>query len=116
MSDQVPVAERVATAVRSVPDVVDLHAGALGETVTLLPGGRVPGVKVRDDGVEVHLAVAHGSDLRATADAVRTAVRGVLDRPVTVVVEDVVTPEPEPAPVPVPALPTDTTATPRNGV
>lgn len=86
--------ERVADAVRAVPGVVGLHAGAVGEAVTLLPGRRVAGVRLTDEATEVHVAVEHGRPVREVADAVRAATRTVLDRPVTVVVEDVVTPEP----------------------
>lgn len=86
--------ERVADAVRAVPGVADLHAGAVGDAVTLLPGRRVPGVRLTQDATEVHVAVEHGHPVRDVADAVRRATRTVLDdRPVTVVVEDVVAPE-----------------------
>ncbi len=101
-----PPAEAVARAVRAVDGVVDLHAGALGETVTLLPGRRVPGVRLRDDDTEVHVAVAHGADLRGVADAVRRAVREVRALPVTVVVEDVLGAE-EPAGPAEPTAPHD---------
>lgn len=87
--------ERVADAVRAVPGVAGLHAGAVGEAVTLLPGRRVAGVRLTDEATEVHVAVEHGLPVREVADAVRLATRTVVDdRPVTVVVEDVVTPEP----------------------
>jgi uncharacterized alkaline shock family protein YloU len=89
--------DRVAEAVRSVPGVVDLHGGALGEAVTLLPGRRVPGIRQSDDGTEVHLSVEHGAHIREVADAVRRSVRAVTGSPVTVVVEDVVVPDEDPA-------------------
>lgn len=87
-------AELVADAVSAVPGVFGLHAGALGEAVTLLPGRRVAGIRITDEASEVHIAVEHGRPVREIADAVRQATRGVVDRPVTVVVEDIATPEP----------------------
>lgn len=87
-------AELVADAVTAVPGVFGLHAGAVGEAVTLLPGRRVPGIRITDEASEVHIAVEHGRPVREVADAVRQATRGVVDRPVTVVVEDIATPEP----------------------
>ena len=92
--------DAVAAAVRAVPGVVDLHAGAVGEAVTLLPGRRVAGIRSGADGTEVHVALAEGTALREVADAVRIAVRAVAPGPVTVVVEDLVAPEPLPAATP----------------
>ncbi|QIM22343.1 Asp23/Gls24 family envelope stress response protein [Phycicoccus sp. HDW14] len=89
--------DRVAEAVRSVPGVVDLHGGALGEAVTLLPGRRVAGIRQSDDDTEVHISVEHGSRIREVADAVRQSVRAVTGSAVTVVVEDVVVPDEDPA-------------------
>lgn len=86
-------AERIAEAVCSVPGVVGLHAGALGEAVTLLPGRRVAGLRLSDDLTEVHIAVELSPPLREVADAVRKVVRGIRNQPVTVVVEDVLPPE-----------------------
>ncbi|NHA70137.1 Asp23/Gls24 family envelope stress response protein [Phycicoccus flavus] len=88
MTERSTLADRIAVTVRDVPGVSALHAGALGEAVTLLPGRRVPGVRVGDDAVEVHLAVSDSRPVRETADAVRTAVTTLTDLPVTVVVED----------------------------
>lgn len=87
-------AELVADAVTAVPGVFGLHAGAVGEAVTLLPGRRVPGIRITDEASEVHISVEHGKPVREIAEAVRQATRGVVDRPVTVVVEDIATPEP----------------------
>lgn len=106
-TDRDALVDRLATAVRAVPGVSDLHAGALGEAVTLLPGRRVPGLRIADESVEVHIAVEHGAQLRETADQVRAAVSSVRPGPVTVVVEDVVEPEPDP-------IPTDSPSTERS--
>lgn len=111
MTERDELVDGIATAVRAVPGVVDLHAGALGEAVTLLPGRRVAGLRIADDHVEVHLAVEHGAAVRTVADDVRKAVAAVRPGPVTVVVEDVVedapddpptAPAPENTPVPLP--------------
>ena len=106
-------------AVRAVAGVVDLHAGALGEAVTLLPGRRVPGLRVAEDHVDVHVAMAHGVDVRAVAAQVRDAVAAVRPGPVTVVVEDVVeddlhdeTPADRPAVTDTPVLPSSTERSP----
>ncbi|MFW0872640.1 hypothetical protein [Rhodococcoides corynebacterioides] len=84
------IADRVAAAVIAVPGVAFLHGGVFGEIGTYLPGRRVSGVAVRDDATEVHIAVTTDSVVRDTADAVRRAVRAVVDKPVNVLVEDVV--------------------------
>lgn len=98
--DRAAVVDRVLSAVRGVPGVVDLHGGALGEAVSLLPGRRVPGIRTGPEGTEVHLALELGRPVREVADAVRVAVGAVAPGPVTVVVEDVVTAEPDADPRP----------------
>lgn len=99
-------AELVADAVSAVPGVFGLHAGAVGEAVTLLPGRRVAGIRITDEGSEVHISVEHGQPVREVAEAVRQATHGIVDRPVTVFVEDVTTPEPT---APEPTAPEPTT-------
>ncbi len=90
---EIPAAEpadRVRAAVLEVPGVAELHAGAFGEVGTYLPGRRVAGVRLRDDGTEVHVVVTMGADVRSVAGAVREAVTLVVPGPVDVTVEDVV--------------------------
>lgn len=99
-------AELVVDAVSAVPGVFGLHAGAVGEAVTLLPGRRVAGIRITDEGSEVHISVEHGQPVREVAEAVRQATHGIVDRPVTVFVEDVTTPEPT---APEPTAPEPTT-------
>lgn len=85
--------ERVAAAVRGVPDVAALHGGRFGEAASYLPGRRVTGV--RDDGatVWVHVAVRWPVPIPVVADAVRCAATPHAGgRPVGVVVEDLVVP------------------------
>ncbi|MFY0406968.1 Asp23/Gls24 family envelope stress response protein [Solicola sp. PLA-1-18] len=85
-------ADVVAQAVLATPGVADLHGGVLGEVATYLPGRRVNGVRLHDDGADIHVVVAWGSSVRETADAVRTSVRAHVDGPVHVTVEDVARP------------------------
>jgi len=73
----------------SVPGVVDLHGGSLGEVSVHLPGRRVSGIRLRDDRTEVHIVVAMASPVRETADAVQRAVARVRPGRVDVVVADV---------------------------
>ena len=58
-----PSPRRSSAAVLSVPDVHDLHGGAFGEVATYLPGRRVPGVRLTDDGVELHVVTRGANPL-----------------------------------------------------
>lgn len=102
-----PFALRVRDAVLSVQDVAALSGGVLGEVATYLPGDRVPGVRVGDDGVHVHVVVSPRGVTRipAVAGAVHGTVRHVLvegggsdapapDTPVHVHVDDVAVGDP----------------------
>lgn len=82
-------AAAVEAAALGVPGVVALHGGALGEVAVYLPGRRVSGVRLREDLTEVHVVVALGSPVRATADQVQRAVAATRPGRVDVVVEDV---------------------------
>jgi hypothetical protein len=82
----------IAEAVLEVPGVHELHAGIMGEVATYLPGRRLNGLRVRDDGCEVHVVVGYGADIAETAEQVRTAVRSFVSGPVDVTIEDVAAP------------------------
>lgn len=84
------ISEVLAEAVLATPGVAGLHGGMFGEAATYLPGKRVSGIRIGDDGVEVHVSVASGSPIRDTADAIRTVVASLFSGPVHVTVEDVV--------------------------
>jgi len=85
------LADAVATSVRAVPGVADLHPGTFGEVATYLAGRRVSGVRLGPDGsAEVHVVVRMGVPVLATADLVRAAVAAVVPGPVDVAVQDVV--------------------------
>ncbi|WP_222710282.1 hypothetical protein [Quadrisphaera setariae] len=88
----------VAAAVLAVPGVAALHSGPLGGVATFLPGRRVAGVALREDGTSVHLVLETTTDIRATAQAVHRAVEAlgpaVAPQPVHVHVEDLAAPAP----------------------
>lgn len=84
------LAVAVAAVVGAVPGVARLCGGKAGEIATYLPGRRVSGVRISDDGVDVHLVARWVASLPQLAQDVRTALRPVVgDRPVSVFVEDV---------------------------
>jgi hypothetical protein len=87
------LAEAAADAALRVPGVAGLSAGTGVEVATYYPGGKTLGVRLRDDGAEVHI-VAGRAPLPPLAEEVAVAVGRVLAaagaaRPVTVVVDDV---------------------------
>jgi hypothetical protein len=84
--------DAVATAVRAVPGVHDLHGGGPVQVATYLPGRRVLGVRLLEPGAEVHVTLDWDAPLAETAGRVREAVRPLTGRPVHVHVEDVTSP------------------------
>jgi hypothetical protein len=71
-------ADAVAAAVSACADVVRLSGGVLGEVATYLPGRRVNGVRVREDGgVEVHVVARYGPTVAEIAAQVRAAVTAI---------------------------------------
>ena len=89
-ADAAELAGLIAVAARSVEGVADLHGGMFGEIGTYLPGGRVAGIRIAGGRVEVHVTLYWDYPVRATADAVRSAVEPLVDQPVYVTVEDLV--------------------------
>jgi hypothetical protein len=82
--------DRIAAAVTVVAGVAHLHGGMFGEAATYLPGRRVAGIRLGEDGTDVHVSLLFGYPLRPTAEAVRDAVAALVSGPVHVTVEDVV--------------------------
>lgn len=82
-------AEVVAAVVLAVPGVVRLHGGPFGGLGTYLPGRRVTGVRVDDDGTEVHVVVSATESVAVTAARVQRAVSAVAPMPVRVHVDDI---------------------------
>lgn len=74
----VPVERLVHDAVAAVPGVARLAAGRVSELATYLPGERIPGVRLTDDGLHVHVALKAAGDLRAVAGRVHQAARQAL--------------------------------------
>ncbi|MEO6880398.1 MAG: Asp23/Gls24 family envelope stress response protein [Mycobacteriaceae bacterium] len=86
----VEIEDRIVEAVLTVPGVVAMHGGTFGEAATYLPGRRVSGVRINDQGTDVHVTVLYGSVVRTVAEQVRRAVAAVSPGPVQVTVEDLV--------------------------
>ena len=82
-------ADRVAALVRAIPGVADLHPGMFGEVGTYLPGRRVPGVRLTETGIDVHVSVFFGAPVREVAAQIRRAVAAEVGGPVDVTIEDV---------------------------
>ncbi|GAA4843440.1 hypothetical protein GCM10023221_22010 [Luteimicrobium xylanilyticum] len=84
------VAEAARTAALAVPGVTRLATGPFGEIATYLPGSRsVPGIRVGDGRVDVHVVVRGGPPVSVTAGEVHRAVVPVVgDRTVVVHVDD----------------------------
>jgi uncharacterized alkaline shock family protein YloU len=82
-------AEVVAAAALAVPGVVRLHGGRFGELGTYLPGRRVTGVRIDDEGTEVHVVVSDAVPVPETAARIQRAVSAIAPMPVRVHVEDI---------------------------
>jgi hypothetical protein len=63
--------DAVAAAVRGCPAVDDLDAGRLGGVATYLPGRRVPGIRISDDRIEVHVRGRWNQPVGVIAEQVR---------------------------------------------
>ncbi|WP_159943023.1 MULTISPECIES: hypothetical protein [unclassified Nocardiopsis] len=85
------LARRLAEEAAAFPDVVELSSGAFGTLATPVPGGRVPGVAVRPDSVEVGVVVRFGRPLPELAAELRRGLAPLAGgRTVHISVEDVV--------------------------
>ncbi|WP_067963655.1 hypothetical protein [Nocardiopsis trehalosi] len=85
--DGAATARRIAAAVRALPDVAGLSAGPFGTVATPDLGGRVEGVAVRADTVEIAVVARWGRPLPGIADDVRAAAAGLLPEGVGVHVD-----------------------------
>lgn len=93
-----PDPDRVVEVARSVGGVADLTGGALGSAATYLPGRRVPGVRIDEYFLAVHLVVTLERPVYDVAADVRRALAAAFgDRRIDVVIEDVVPEVDEPA-------------------
>lgn len=109
-----PDPQAIATAVEACASVSRLSGGVSGEVATYLPGSRVNGVRVREDGIAVNVVAYWGLPAEQVGDEVRAAVRGAAVAagppagPVDVTIDDLELPhelverlgltEPEPEP------------------
>ncbi|WP_181871530.1 Asp23/Gls24 family envelope stress response protein [Sphaerisporangium album] len=81
------LADRIAEAVTSCPDVESLAGGGVA---SYLPGHRVSGVAVRDTEVEVAVVVRYGKPMPEIADEVRAAVEPLVPGlPIDVRIDDI---------------------------
>lgn len=95
-SDEGRTADAVAEAVDRVP-TVRLHERSVA--ATHLPGRRIPGVRLREDGAEVHVAAVWPTTVAEAAHAVRAALVPLALGSVDVVIDDIVLPgDPDPSP------------------
>lgn len=93
------LAELLATAVASCRDVVGLSEGPFGEVATHLAGRRVPGLRLHQDRIEVHVIAGWGVPLPVLAQQVRTACAPFAEgRPVDVSIDDVIIDVPDDTP------------------
>jgi uncharacterized alkaline shock family protein YloU len=85
------LARILARAVADRPDVVELSTGGFGTLQTPVAGGRVRGVAVRDDHVEVGVVIRFGRPIPDITAEIRAALAPMAGgRAVHVYVEDVV--------------------------
>lgn len=90
VNPEAELVDTIASAVTAIDGVAALHGGMFGEAATYLPGRRVAGIRIGEQGTEVHVSLLFGTPLRLTAEAVRDAVAPLVPGPVHVTVEDVV--------------------------
>jgi len=83
------LAEDVEAVVLALPGVVRLDGGKFGGLGTYLPGRRVTGVRIDDEGTEVHIVVSGIEPIQTTAGRVQRAVSAIAPMPVHVHVEDI---------------------------
>jgi hypothetical protein len=85
--------DAVAAAVRGCPAVDDLDGGRLGGVATYLPGRRVPGIRIENDRIEVHVRGRWDQPVSLIADQIRSALATLNGgRVIDVVLTDVADP------------------------
>ena len=88
-----PDPDAIARAVRSCATVADLSTGAVGEVATYLPGRRVAGIRISEDGIDVHVVGRFGPTMEAIGGEVRAAAgAAAFGRPVSVYIDDLADP------------------------
>jgi hypothetical protein len=98
--------DAVAAAVRGCPAVDDLDGSMLGGAVTYLPGRRVPGIRIAEDRIEVHVRGVWDQPVSLMASQLRQALAPLAGgRVVDVVLTDIAEPGRATAAVAVPSEP-----------
>jgi hypothetical protein len=93
-SSGLPDAEAVAERAAGCRSVARISTGPFGEVATYLPGRRVPGVRVGDGRIEVHVVACWGVQVPDLAAEVRAAIGPIAGGlPVDVHVDDVDVPD-----------------------
>lgn len=106
--------DAVAAAVRGCPAVHDLDGGKLGGVATYLPGRRVPGIRIDDDRIEVHVRAVWNQPVSLVAQQIRAVLARLSGgRVIDVVLTDVAEPgQPRQQPAALPSAATPSAATP----
>lgn len=85
--------DAVATAVRGCPAVDDLDGGRLGGVATYLPGRRVPGIRIDEARIEVHVRAVWNQPASLLAQQIRAALATLSGgKVIDVVLTDIATP------------------------
>jgi hypothetical protein len=88
-----PAADAIAAATTACPSVARMAGDDVGGVATYLPGRRVEGVRMTDDGIEVHVVARWEVSLPAAAAEIRGALKPIVgELPVSVFIDDVETP------------------------
>ncbi len=89
MSPEPTEADQISAAVLACPDVASMSA----EIRSYLPGRTVPGIRLGDEAVEVHVVARYGPPLPAVAEQIDRAVAPLLPgRALRIVIEDIMLP------------------------
>ncbi|GAB3547108.1 hypothetical protein J2S53_003080 [Actinopolyspora lacussalsi] len=84
----------IAAAVAACPLVARPHSGRYGQVATYLPGRRVPGVRLTDTELVIHVAARYPATMTAVAGQVRDAVADLAGGlPVAVAIDDLELPD-----------------------
>lgn len=90
---EVDIAASISDAVSALPGVAALSAGEFGRVGTFAAGRSVPGVRVDDERVQVHIIARYGVSLPGTAAQINLAVTPWLaGRDLQVAVQDILLP------------------------
>lgn len=99
MQDPVPLslASEVSASVLAIPGVAGFHSGPYGEVALLYPGARLPGLRLTDGHLELHVvldlqALGTNTPLSAVARQIRHAAQHHSPFPVDVIFADATSP------------------------